>query len=173
MDGVGLIDAYEFIERAIKVRRDFLLDQHYVVSDKGEIVIVDEFTGRLAEGRKWRDGIHQAIEAKEKIEITVDTGQAARITIQDLFLRYQFLAGMTGTALDVGPRISQDLQDVGRADSHESPAAADPSARSRLWLRRRQMARDCESDRRAASTVASGAGGHANDREIGIACPRC
>jgi preprotein translocase subunit SecA len=99
MDGVGLIDAYEFIERGIKVRRDFLLNQHYVVSDKGEIVIVDEFTGRLAEGRKWRDGIHQAIEAKEQIEITVDTGQAARITIQDLFLRYQHLSGMTGTAL--------------------------------------------------------------------------
>jgi preprotein translocase subunit SecA len=99
MDGVGLIDAYEFIERAIKVGRDFLLNQHYVVSDKGEIVIVDEFTGRLAEGRKWRDGIHQAIEAKENIEITVDTGQAARITIQDLFLRYQHLSGMTGTAL--------------------------------------------------------------------------
>jgi preprotein translocase subunit SecA len=99
MDGVGLIDAYEYIERAIKVSRDFLLNQHYVVSDKGEIVIVDEFTGRLAEGRKWRDGIHQAIEAKEKREVTVDTGQAARITVQDLFLRYQYLAGMTGTAL--------------------------------------------------------------------------
>jgi preprotein translocase subunit SecA len=68
--------------------------------DKGvdEIVIVDEFTGRLAEGRKWRDGIHQAIEAKEKIEISVPTGQAARITVQDLFLRYPHLAGMTGTA---------------------------------------------------------------------------
>ncbi|MHB9067877.1 MAG: preprotein translocase subunit SecA, partial [Pirellulaceae bacterium] len=50
-------------------------------------------------GRKWRDGIHQAIEAKEKVEVTVPTGQAARITIQDLFLRYRFLAGMTGTAL--------------------------------------------------------------------------
>jgi preprotein translocase subunit SecA len=68
-----------------------------VVRD-GEIVIVDEFTGRLAEGRKWRDGIHQAIEAKEQIEISVPTGQAARITVQDLFLRYPQLAGMTGTA---------------------------------------------------------------------------
>ena len=68
--------------------------------DKGEdeIVIVDEFTGRLAEGRKWRDGIHQAIEAKENLEISVPTGQAARITVQDLFLRYRHLAGMTGTA---------------------------------------------------------------------------
>ena len=61
-------------------------------------MIVDEFTGRLAEGRKWRDGIHQAIEAKEDLEISVPTGQAARITVQDLFLRYNHLAGMTGTA---------------------------------------------------------------------------
>ena len=60
---------------------------------------MDEFTGRLAEGRKWRDGIHQSIEAKEGLEVTVDTGQAARITIQDLFLRYRELAGMTGTAM--------------------------------------------------------------------------
>ena len=96
--GVGLIDLYEYTERAIKVFRDFQLDRQYVVRD-GEIVIVDEFTGRLAEGRKWRDGIHQAIEAKEQVDVTIPTGQAARITIQDLFLRYRYLAGMTGTAL--------------------------------------------------------------------------
>jgi preprotein translocase subunit SecA len=95
--GVGLIDLYQYVERAIKVERDFLLDRSYVVKE-GEIVIVDENTGRLAEGRKWRDGIHQAIEAKEKIEVSVPTGQAARITVQDLFLRYKHLAGMTGTA---------------------------------------------------------------------------
>ncbi len=99
---MGLVDLYEYTERAIKVYREFLLDRQYVVrpGDKGidEIVIVDEFTGRLAEGRKWRDGIHQAIEAKEQIEISVPTGQAARITVQDLFLRYPHLAGMTGTA---------------------------------------------------------------------------
>jgi preprotein translocase subunit SecA len=94
---VGLIDLYQYMERAIKVKRDYFLDREYVVRD-GEIVIVDEFTGRLAEGRKWRDGIHQAIEAKEGVEVTVPTGQAARITVQDLFLRYRHLAGMTGTA---------------------------------------------------------------------------
>lgn len=88
---------YEYIERAIKVGREMILDRHYVVRD-GEIVIVDEFTGRLAEGRKWRAGIHQAIEAKEKVEVTFETSQAARITIQDLFLRYDRLTGMTGTA---------------------------------------------------------------------------
>jgi len=99
---MGLVDLYEYTERAIKVGKEFLLDRQYVVrpGEKGvdEIVIVDEFTGRLAEGRKWRDGIHQAIEAKEDIEISVPTGQAARITVQDLFLRYPHLAGMTGTA---------------------------------------------------------------------------
>ena len=98
---MGLVDLYEYTERAVKVHHEFILDRQYVVrpGQKGdEIVIVDEFTGRLAEGRKWRDGIHQAIEAKEKIEISVPTGQAARITVQDLFLRYPHLAGMTGTA---------------------------------------------------------------------------
>ncbi len=99
---MGLVDLYEYTERAVKVHREFLLDRQYVIrpGDKGidEIVIVDEFTGRLAEGRKWRDGIHQAIESKEGIEISVPTGQAARITVQDLFLRYPNLAGMTGTA---------------------------------------------------------------------------
>ena len=78
LNSIGLVEMYEYMERAIKVARDFHLDREYVVRD-GEIVIVDEFTGRLAEGRKWRDGIHQAIEAKEGIEVTVPTGQAARI----------------------------------------------------------------------------------------------
>ena len=85
------------VERAIKVDREMILDRQYVVRD-GEIVIVDEFTGRLGEGRKWRAGIHQAVEAKEGVEITFATSQAARITIQDFFLRYNRLAGMTGTA---------------------------------------------------------------------------
>ena len=94
---VALVDLYEYIERAIRVHRDYHLDRQYVVRD-GEIVIVDEFTGRLAEGRKWRDGIHQAVEASAGVEVSVPTGQAARITVQDLFLRYKYLAGMTGTA---------------------------------------------------------------------------
>lgn len=97
LDAVGLIDLYDYIERSIKVKRDFHCGQHYVILE-GEIVIVDESTGRIAEGRKWSYGIHQAIEAKEGVEVTVATGQAARITVQDLFLRYQHLGGMTGTA---------------------------------------------------------------------------
>ncbi|MCL2744090.1 MAG: translocase [Planctomycetaceae bacterium] len=98
LDEIDLVQIYEFVQRAIRVNRDFHRDEHYVVR-KGEIVIVDEFTGRLGEGRKWQDGIHQAIEAREKVKVTVDTGQAARITIQDYFLRFENLAGMTGTGV--------------------------------------------------------------------------
>ncbi|MCI0333098.1 MAG: preprotein translocase subunit SecA [Planctomycetes bacterium] len=97
MDRMPLSTIYEYIERAIKVAREMFLDRQYVVRD-GEIVIVDEFTGRLGEGRKWRAGIHQAVEAKEGVEVTFATNQAARITVQDFFLRYSRLAGMTGTA---------------------------------------------------------------------------
>jgi preprotein translocase subunit SecA len=98
MDTVGMVTIYQYLERAILVGREYHLDRQYVVRE-GEIIIVDEFTGRLAEGRKWRDGIHQAVEAKQGVEVTVATGQAARITIQDFFLRYENLAGMTGTAM--------------------------------------------------------------------------
>ncbi len=97
MGPVGLVDIYQYIERAIKVGREFHLHKQYVVKD-GEIVIVDEFTGRMAEGRKWSTGIHQAVEAKTGVEVTVETGHAARVTVQDLFRRYDYLAGMTGTA---------------------------------------------------------------------------
>ncbi len=97
MHSVGMFTIYEYIERAIRVEREFILDRQYVVID-GEIVIVDEFTGRIAEGRKWRAGVHQAVEAKQGVEVTVETGQAARITVQDYFLLYPNLAGMTGTA---------------------------------------------------------------------------
>lgn len=97
MDAVGMVNIYQYIEQAIMVSREYHRDRQFVVRD-GEIVIVDEFTGRLSEGRKWREGIHQAVEAMEGVEVTVATGQAARITVQDFFLRYEQLAGMTGTA---------------------------------------------------------------------------
>ena len=98
MSRVPLSTIYEYVEQSIKVSREMFRDRQYVVRD-GEIVIVDEFTGRLSEGRKWRAGIHQAVEAKEGVEITFPTSQAARITVQDYFHRYQLLAGMTGTAI--------------------------------------------------------------------------
>jgi preprotein translocase subunit SecA len=92
-----IMDIYDQVEQAIYVNQNYIADRHYVIRD-GEVVIVDEFTGRLAEGRKWRAGIHQAIEAREGLKVSVETGESARITLQDLFLKYNALSGMTGTA---------------------------------------------------------------------------
>jgi preprotein translocase subunit SecA len=94
---LGMVRWYEVVERALMVDRFYLRDRNYVVRED-EIEIVDEFTGRVAEGRKWRNGVHQAVEAKEGLEVSDDSGQAARITVQDFFLRYRHLAGMSGTA---------------------------------------------------------------------------
>ncbi|MDR3633933.1 MAG: preprotein translocase subunit SecA [Isosphaeraceae bacterium] len=88
---------YEYVERALRAQIAYLKDRDYVVVN-GEIVIVDEFTGRMMPGRQWQDGLHQAIQAKEKLEVTLETITAARVTVQDFFLRYKKLAGMTGTA---------------------------------------------------------------------------
>ncbi len=88
---------YEYVERALRAQIAYLKDRDYVVVN-GEVVIVDEFTGRMMPGRQWQDGLHQAIQAKERIEVTLETITAARVTVQDFFLRYKKLSGMTGTA---------------------------------------------------------------------------
>ncbi len=97
LGGLSLPKIYQFVERAIYVQQHLRRDQHFVVRN-GEVVLVDEFTGRLAEGRRWQQGLHQAVEAKEGLAVRPATGQAAQITVQDYFLRYPHLAGMTGTA---------------------------------------------------------------------------
>jgi preprotein translocase subunit SecA len=120
-DQTGLQDIYEFIQRAVLVNRNYHRDEHYVIRN-GEVVIVDEFTGRLGEGRKWRDGIHQAVEAKEGVKVTCAAGQAARVTVQDYFLRFEHLGGMTGTAA----ASSRELRSIYRCrvvpvPTHRSP----------------------------------------------------
>ena len=87
-----------YLTASIKAHSLYHKDQHYVVNDKGEVVIVDEFTGRLMEGRRWSDGLHQAVEAKEGVEIKQENQTLASITFQNYFRLYEKLAGMTGTA---------------------------------------------------------------------------
>ena len=82
---------------ALRANHLYHRDQHYVVQD-GEIVIVDEFTGRLMSGRRWSDGLHQAVEAKEGVQIQAENQTLASITFQNYFRLYSKLAGMTGTA---------------------------------------------------------------------------
>ena len=79
---------------ALKAHSLFLRDQHYVVQD-GEVIIVDEFTGRLMPGRRWSEGLHQAVEAKERVEINRENQTLASITFQNYFRLYGKLSGMT------------------------------------------------------------------------------
>ena len=101
---LGVTDLYDpenpwahYISNAIKAKELFTKDVNYMVRNE-EIVIVDEFTGRVLAGRRWSDGLHQAIEAKEGVPIQKETQTLASITYQNFFLLYPTLAGMTGTA---------------------------------------------------------------------------
>lgn len=91
------ISLLHHLNSALRAATLFQRDQHYVVQN-GEVIIVDEFTGRLMPGRRWSDGLHQAVEAKEGVEIRAENQTLASITFQNYFRMYGKLAGMTGTA---------------------------------------------------------------------------
>jgi len=91
------IDTLHHVQQALKAHAIFKRDVDYVVKD-GEVIIVDEFTGRLMPGRRWSDGLHQAVEAKERVHIREENQTLATITIQNYFRMSKKLAGMTGTA---------------------------------------------------------------------------
>ncbi|MEQ1869562.1 MAG: preprotein translocase subunit SecA [Vicinamibacterales bacterium] len=85
------------VDQALRAHAIYKLDVDYMIKD-GEVVIVDEFTGRLMPGRRWSDGLHQAVEAKEKVKIERENQTLATVTFQNYFRKYKKLAGMTGTA---------------------------------------------------------------------------
>ena len=94
------------IENAIKVHNFFKKDDEYVVRN-GEVLIVDEFTGRIMEGRRFGDGLHQSLEAKERVAVNFETQTVASISYQNYFKLYKKLAGMTGTAMTEGQEFDQ------------------------------------------------------------------
>ncbi len=89
----------EAVERGLQAYYRFSRDQHYMVNKEGKIVIIDEGTGRPMPDRHWRDGLHQAVEAKESVQITVQSDHAAQITYQNFYKLYKKLAGMSGTLM--------------------------------------------------------------------------
>jgi preprotein translocase SecA subunit len=91
------IDILHHVNQALRAHTNYKRDVHYIVKD-GQVIIVDEFTGRLMPGRRWSDGLHQAVEAKEGVRIERENQTLATITIQNYFRMYRKLAGMTGTA---------------------------------------------------------------------------
>lgn len=92
----GEVRSYELLNQALTVKHFFIRDKQYIIDD-GKVVIVDEATGRLMPDRFWRAGIHQAVEAKEEVEINADKDTFARISFQKFFRLYSKLSGMTGT----------------------------------------------------------------------------
>ena len=113
-DWLGIDNLYQaentplvgFLNNAIKAKELFKLDRDYVVLE-GEVVIVDEHTGRILPGRRYNEGLHQAIEAKERVEIKAENQTLATITLQNYFRMYDKLAGMTGTAMTEAAEFNQ------------------------------------------------------------------
>ncbi len=95
----GNMEWPHLIDNALKAHNLYRRDREYIVNDAGEIVIVDEFTGRLMTGRQWSDGLHQAVEAKERVRVKEENQTLATITLQNYFKLYKKLSGMTGTAM--------------------------------------------------------------------------
>jgi preprotein translocase subunit SecA len=102
----GGIGEVHHIEQALKAHTLFKIDRDYVVKD-GEVIIVDEFTGRLMPGRRYSEGLHQAIEAKERVKIQRESQTLATITFQNFFRMYSKLSGMTGTAVTEAEEFSK------------------------------------------------------------------
>jgi preprotein translocase subunit SecA len=113
-DQLGIENLYEaantplvgFLNNALKAKELYTKDKDYIVRD-GEVLIVDEFTGRVLHGRRYNEGMHQAIEAKEKVEIKAENQTLATITLQNYFRLYDKLAGMTGTAQTEAAELAQ------------------------------------------------------------------
>jgi preprotein translocase subunit SecA len=95
----GVTDWPHLLEQALRAHHVYRRDVDYVVTPEGEVIIVDEFTGRLMQGRRWSDGLHQAVEAKEGIRVREENQTLATITYQNFFKLYKKLGGMTGTAV--------------------------------------------------------------------------
>ncbi len=102
-DGASLYDdryndLVHFLENALKAKALYQINKEYIIEPDGEVVIVDEFTGRKMPGRRWSEGLHQAVEAKEGVRVRRENVTLATITFQNFFRMYEKLAGMTGTA---------------------------------------------------------------------------
>ncbi len=120
----NVIEAHQ-INQALKAKSLFLRDRDYLVKD-GEVIIVDEFTGRTMPGRRWSDGLHQAVEAKEGVKVLQEQKTIATITVQNYFRQYEKLAGMTGTAMTEAEEFHKIYKlDVVAIPTHRDMVRAD------------------------------------------------
>ena len=157
------------LQAALRAKELFKRDVDYVVQD-GEVKIVDEFTGRILEGRRWSEGLHQAVEAKERVKIKEENQTLATITLQNYFRMYDKLAGMTGTASHRGRRVRAHLRPRGRVDPHQpadGPRSTSPTSSTRPRPRSSRPLADDIAERHDDGPA--GAGRHDLGREVGAA----
>ena len=156
------------VETAVKAHALYKRDVEYVVKD-GEVLIVDEFTGRLMPGRRWSDGLHQAIEAKENVKIERENQTLATITFQNYFRMYKKLAGMTGTAETEAPEFDK---------IYRLEVVVIPTNRTLLRKENPDIVYRTEKEKyfaaadeihRLHESGPAGAGGHDLDRKVGAA----
>ena len=179
-DFLGIENLYEsantplvgYLNNAIKAKELFKNDKDYVVMN-GEVLIVDEHTGRMLAGRRYNEGMHQAIEAKEGVEIKQENQTLATITLQNFFRLYDKLSGMTGTAMTEASEFSQIYKLGVSADPDQQGDGAHRPARPRLQDRGREVPRRRRRHRRAAREGPADPRRHRQRREVRAAVRRC
>ncbi len=152
-------------EQALRAHALYRRDKDYLVKD-GEIVIVDEFTGRQMPGRRWSEGLHQAIEAKEGLRVQRESVTLATITFQNYFRLYDKLAGMTGTAMTEGEEFHKIYKLEVVAIPTNQPMIREDDAGPRLPERERQVQRAHRRDRGDDRRGTAGPRGHGHRREV-------
>ncbi len=172
-DWLGIDNLYEsvntplvsFLNNALKAKELYKKDKDYVIVN-GEVMIVDEFTGRMLHGRRYSEGMHQAIEAKEGVQIKDENQTLATITLQNYFRLYNKLAGMTGTAMTEANEFQPDVLARRGADCHQQ--ADDPRRPGRHGVpdRAGQVRGPGRRHRRAARAGPAGAGRHDQRGEV-------
>ena len=179
-DWLGIDNLYEsvntplvcYLNNAIKAKELFRSDKDYVVMN-GEVLIVDEHTGRILAGRRYNEGMHQAIEAKEGVEIKQENQTLATITLQNYFRLYDKLSGMTGTAMTEAAEFDQIYKLGVVPIPTNQPMAAPRPARPRLPHRGGEVRRRRRRHRRAAREGPAGPGRHHERREVRAPVRRC
>ena len=179
-DHLGIDNLYDsvntplisFMNNSIKAKELFRNDKEYVVMD-GEVLIVDEHTGRMLAGRRYNEGLHQAIEAKEGVTVREEYQTLATITLQNYFRLYDKLSGMTGTAMTEASRVRQDLQARRGPDPDQQADAAHRPGRPRLPHRGGEVRRRRRGHRRAPRQGPAGPGRHRLGREVRATSPAC
>ena len=167
MDMEGLAWRHH-VEQALKAHVIFLRDKDYLVQE-GQVVIVDEFTGRIMPGRRWSDGLHQAVEAKEGVKIERENQTLATVSFQNYFRMYKKLAGMTGTAQTEAAEFDKIYKLEVVLDSDQPADAAERVFRRRVPDRGREVAQLRKVHQGAERARPAGSRRHHIGREVGKA----